>query len=112
MFYKAKFDMFSYKPLQLEGGMLFNSKRMANIFNEDYYIFELNKVPEDEEKFLLENGYPLEPRIINIYTNEIMAQPHQIGWIDEGDDVDELREMDVEDINYILNSGREVKILS
>jgi hypothetical protein len=55
------------------------------------------------------HGYPVEPYIIqhellnNVETPIILAIPEQIGWWDDGDDVDELREMSIEEINNVIS---------
>ncbi len=33
----------------------------------------------------------------------ILATPDEIGWFDEGDDTDELRDVTLNDLNYIIN---------
>ena len=33
----------------------------------------------------------------------VLVEPHELGWMDDGDDVDELRPLSLEDINYILS---------
>jgi hypothetical protein len=35
--------------------------------------------------------------------DDVIVEPHELGWMDDGDDVDELRSITIEDINYILN---------
>jgi hypothetical protein len=32
-----------------------------------------------------------------------LAYPHQIAWFDEGESSDELRDITIEDMNYIIN---------
>jgi hypothetical protein len=72
-------------------------------------LFILEELPDDEEKFVVTHGYPVEPYIIqhellnNVETPIILAIPEQIGWWDDGDDVDELREMSIEEINNVIS---------
>lgn len=39
-----------------------------------------------------------------------MAEPEQIGWFDEGDHQDELRDITIKDINNILDDGGNCEI--
>ena len=95
--YEAELVMKSYMPKRLEKGMLF-----VDATPDSVSLFKLEEVPFDEEKFLVENGAPVELFIIDD-DESIIAEPHEIGWLDEGEDVDELREVTLDDINYILN---------
>jgi hypothetical protein len=55
------------------------------------------------------NGYPVEPYIIdegnpNIPNDGVVyAYPEQIGWMDEGEDSDELYDIELKNINKILS---------
>jgi len=84
-------------PKRLELGMLF-----ADVTEESTTLWELDKIPNDEEAFMIENGAPMEVYIID-NDDSVIAEPHEIGWFDEGDDTDELRDITLDDINYILN---------
>jgi hypothetical protein len=95
--YEAELALRSYMPKTLELGMLF-----ADVTEEGTTLWELDKIPQDEEKFMIENGAPMEVYIID-NDDSVIAEPHEIGWFDEGDDTDELREITLDDINYILN---------
>lgn len=95
--YEAELVMKSYMPKRLEKGMLF-----VDATPDSVSLFKLEEVPFDEEKFLVENGAPVELFIIDD-DESVIAEPHEIGWLDEGEDVDELREVTLDDINYILN---------
>lgn len=88
----------SYMPKSLEKGMLF-----IRTTSEGNEIWELEKVPRQPiDEFIVENGAPVEPYII--YDEmDLMVEPEHIAWLDEGDDVDELRDLTVDDMNYILN---------
>lgn len=96
--YEVELVMKSYMPKHLEEGMLF-----ADTAGDGVLLFELKTVPSDEERFLVMNGAPVELFIIDSEDESIIAEPHEIGWLDEGEDVDELREVTLDDINYILN---------
>ena len=94
--YECELVLKSYMPKSLEKGMLF-----VEASEEGIKLFELESIPRDEETFIIENGAPMELYIID--GDDIVVEPHEIGWMDEGDDVDELRPISLEDINYILN---------
>ena len=95
--YEAELALRSYMPKTLELGMLF-----ADVTEEGTTLWELDKIPQDEEAFMIENGAPMEVYIID-NDDSVIAEPHEIGWFDEGDDTDELRDITLDDINYILN---------
>jgi len=95
--YEAELALRSYMPKRLELGMLF-----ADVTEEGTTLWELDKIPRDEEAFMVENGAPMEVYIID-NDDSVIAEPHEIGWFDEGDDTDELRDITLDDINYILN---------
>ena len=95
--YEAELALRSYMPKRLELGMLF-----ADVTEEGTTLWELDKIPQDEEAFMVENGAPMEVYIID-NDDSVIAEPHEIGWFDEGDDTDELRDITLDDINYILN---------
>jgi len=94
--YECELVLKSYMPKSLEKGMLF-----VEASEEGIKLFELKSIPRDEEAFIIENGAPMELYIID--GDDVVVEPHEIGWMDEGDDVDELRPISLEDINYILN---------
>lgn len=93
----------SYKPLTLEKGMLFLARK-----NNSYTVYEMTYVPMDPEEYVQLNGYPVEPYIMsdgnpNVPSEEyILVHPDNIGWWDEGEHTDELRDITVKDYNYIL----------
>lgn len=95
--YECELVLKSYMPKQLEKGMLF-----VEASEEGIKLFELDKIPRDEEKFIVENGAPMELYIIDD-DETVLVEPHELGWMDDGDDVDELRPLSLEDINYILS---------
>ncbi|MFN9112091.1 MAG: hypothetical protein ACK5XN_18655 [Bacteroidota bacterium] len=81
-------------PKSLEIGMLF-----IEASEEGIQLFELNSIPRDEEKFIIDNGSPVELFIVD--GDDVIVEPHEIGWIDEGGD--NLYPISLEEINYILN---------
>jgi hypothetical protein len=106
MYIEAELVLKSYKPLKLEEGMLFINKIART---DDVELFILEELPDDEEKFVVTHGYPVEPYIIqhellnNVETPIILAIPEQIGWWDGGDDVDDLKEISLEEINNVIS---------
>ena len=112
MFILGKLVFQSYIPAKFEIGMLFQRKismmklRTLIEYNE---VFELKEIPRDTESFTLINGWPVAPFIFSITANpdafaEPLATPDQLGWFDEGEDSDELRDIDIKDYNYILEN--------
>jgi hypothetical protein len=95
----------SYKPLKLEEGMLFVNKIARTDAVE---LFILEEIPDDEEKFVVTNGYPMEPYIIqhellnNTETPIILATPEEIGWWDY-EELDEFTEISIEEINNVIS---------
>ncbi len=107
-YYEAELVLKSYKPLSLEKGMLFINKFGYKTLKEEIEVYELTTVPLDEEAYIEKNGYPVELYIIDPYcpyNNEecVLATPDQIGWWDDGDDVDDLYTITTKQINKILN---------
>jgi len=95
--YEAELVLRSYLPKKLEKGMLF-----ANVGEHGTMLFELESIPGDKDKFLTEHGAPMEVYIIDEY-GDVLAEPNEIGWFDEGENTDELREITLNDINTIIN---------
>jgi hypothetical protein len=110
MYYPATLILRSYKPLSVERGMLF--------FN-DTHLREITDLPFNEEEYIKENGYPLEPFIVDPINSAILAQPHQVAWIDEGeyyrdirtDDIRRIIENEVSCYILIEDEGMEVKVI-
>lgn len=74
-----------YRPNQLEVGMYF--VEMDGLVQEHPYvhIYELDKVPRNQEDYIKRNGFPVEPHLIMNTSNNpdvvpiIVAYPDQIG---------------------------------
>lgn len=82
----------SYMPKQLEVGMWFIS--------DDRQVWALDKIPlESIDEFVVTNGAPVEPYLI--YEEQVIATPDEIGWFDDGPEFDNLRDLQVDDINFI-----------
>jgi len=91
----------SYMPKQLEIGMWFIIKINPGTRKEYTEIWALDKIPQESmEEFIVKNGAPVEPYLI--YDEQVIAEPHEIGWWDEGEHTDELRDIELKDVNFIL----------
>jgi len=102
MFILAELVLKSYKPTKLEPGMWFVQKFQTGTKWELSEVFVLDKVPQDEQDFINRNGYPVHPYIIG-EDDEILAEPEEIGWWDEGEETDEYRDITINDVNLIIN---------
>jgi hypothetical protein len=105
MYIDAELVLKSYKPLELKEGMFFVNKIARTA---DIELFILKELPDDEEKFVVTHGYPIELYIIqyelinNIETPTLLATPEEIGlWDKKGSD--ELTEITIEEINNIIS---------
>jgi hypothetical protein len=106
MYAEAELVFRSYIPEKLEIGMLFITTLEKGKHSYPI-VYSLNYIPQDEEEYLRLNGYPVKPYIVdkgnpNVDVEEVLATPEQIGWLDEGDDTDELRDIEIKDMNIIL----------
>ena len=102
MYYTVELVLKSYMPKQLEIGMWFITKINPGTRKEYSEIWALDKLPfETLEEFVTKNGAPVEPYLI--YDEQVIAEPHEIGWWDEGEHIDELRDIELQDVNYILD---------
>ena len=110
MYAQAKLLLLHYMPDVLKKGMWFMSIKQ-NSYNDHYYsVHELNHIPLDMDSYINNYGFPVLPVIYSMFNNNpdepesILATPEQIGWYDKGDDSDELSNIDVNTINYILEN--------
>ena len=101
MWYPAEISLSSYMPSELEAGMLFINRISVGVIEPYIELFELEEVPEDADAFMAKHGAPVELVIIDDEGN-IIATHNEIGWWDDGDDTDELRDVTLDDINYLL----------
>ena len=102
MWIELEMVLSSYKPLSLEKGMWFVQKLHHGTIKETIELFEIHRVPQDQEQFIQQNGYPVEVKIINS-NGEIVVLPHEIGWWDEGEHTDEFRDITLKDISFIIS---------
>lgn len=115
MFIKAKLVFDSYIPDKLEKGVWFRQRIKdviyGNVYEYDRLFTMDSALPlssEDLDSFIQMHGPPVMPVIVSITANPddkaaVIAQPHQIGWWDDGPGTDELRDIELKDINLILS---------
>ena len=101
MWYPAEISLSSYLPSELEEGMLFINRISVGVVDPYIELFELEEVPEDQDAFMAKHGAPVELVIIDESGN-LLASHDEIGWWDEGEHTDELRDITLDDINYLL----------
>jgi hypothetical protein len=102
MFYPAKLTLSNYIPFQIETGMYFKSVLYPNTDKEFTEIWTLNKYPSRTyDDIITAHGYPVEIWIVDS-DDWPLAIPEQIGWWDEGEHTNDLRDITLTDINRIL----------
>ena len=101
MWYTGEIVLKSYLPFTLEEGMLFVNRISVGIMEPYVELWALEEVPEDADAFMATNGAPVELFIIDD-DEELLATEEELGWWDEGQHTDELREISLDDINFIL----------
>ena len=102
MWYPAEISLSSYLPDTLQEGMLFINRISVGVVEPYIELFELEEIPEDQDEFMAKHGAPVEILIITPDDGNVRATQEYIGWWDDGDDVDEYREVTLDDINYLL----------
>ena len=101
MWYPAEIAVKSYLPPELEVGMLFTNRISVGVIEPYVELFELEEIPENPDEFMAKNGVPV--HLIIIDENEDVLVTHdELGWWDEGEHTDELRDITLNDINYSL----------
>lgn len=88
----------------IKPGMLY----LTHVHPIGWQIVKIDKAPLDHALYIQENGYPVEPWIVdigdpNVPEEEILATPKQIGWMDEGEHTDELMDIELRHMNHILD---------
>ena len=101
MWYKAEIVLKSYFPLELEEGMLFINRISVGIIEPYVELWEIEDITDNVDTFMAINGAPVELMIIDD-EGQLIASHDEIGWWDEGEHTDELRDVTLDDINYIL----------
>ena len=101
MWYPAEISLSSYLPDELQEGMLFINRISVGVIDPYIELFELKEIPEDPDAFMSKHGAPVQMWIID-GDDEVLATPEQIGWWDEGSHTDELRDVTLNEINFLL----------
>ena len=102
MWVPGEIVLHSYLPSELEVGMLFVNRISVGVIHPYIALFELEEIPEDPDAFMAKHGAPIELAILG-ETGELLVSHDEIGWWDDGEDTDELRELTLDDINYLLS---------
>lgn len=115
MYQLSKLVLINYQPKELEEDMMFAMDVHLRTFDGEFsylHVHTLDKIPKDQDKYIRENGFPVHMYLIAQEQSNpdvperILAAHDQIGWWDDGNDVDTLRTMELSDINNILmNEG-------
>jgi len=101
MWHSGEIVLHSYLPAELEVGMLFTNRISVGVIDPFIELFELEEVPEDDDAFMAKHGAPVELAIVD-EDGDLLASHDEIGWWDEGEHTDELRDITLDDINYLL----------
>lgn len=102
MYIDAELVTISYDPLILQKGMFFVRRD-----DDIYEIYELDHEIYDKEAYIANNGYPVQLQIYDSTFNHLLAEDGEIGWIDEGEDSEDMHDITLEDVNSILdNKGK------
>lgn len=110
MYILAKLIFQSYIPKEIKKGMLFKQRISEVIYGNVYEydrIYQIQMDQMDYDGYTAANGMPVKPVIVSITANpddnaDILATDDQIGWWDEGPQSDELRDIELKDINLVL----------
>ena len=102
MFYPAELAYRNYMPDELESGMLFMKILHQGTIKESIEIWTLDRVPQDKDRFLSENGAPIELYVMD-EDGEVLAEPDEIAWFDLGEAFMTLTDISLKEINIILN---------
>jgi hypothetical protein len=102
MFYPAELAYRNYMPDELESGMLFMKILHQGTIKETVEVWTLDKAPQDKDRFLSENGAPIELYVMD-EDGEVLAEPEEIAWFDLGEAFMTLTDISLKEINIILN---------
>ena len=102
MYYTVELVYKSYMPDELKTGMLFMNILNQGTVKETIELWTLDKVPQNKDEFLSENGAPIELFIIDD-DEEVLATPEEIAWFDLGEAFMTLTEVSLKELNIILN---------
>jgi hypothetical protein len=102
MYYPAELVYKNYMPDELESGMLFMNILHPGTVKELIELWTLDRVPQDKDRFLSENGAPIELFIVD-EEGEVLAEPEEIAWFDLGEAFMTLTDISLKELNIILN---------
>ncbi len=102
MFYPAELAYRNYMPDELKPGMLFMNILHQGTVKETVEVWILDKVPQEKDRFLSENGAPIELYVMD-EEGEVLAEPDEIAWFDLGEAFMTLTDISLKEINIILN---------
>jgi hypothetical protein len=102
MYYPAELVYKNYMPDELESGMLFMKILHPGTVKELIELWTLDRVPQDKDRFLSENGAPIELFIAD-EEGEVLAEPEEIAWFDLGEAFMTLTDISLKELNIILN---------
>jgi hypothetical protein len=102
MFYPAELAYRNYMPDELESGMLFMKILHQGTIKESIEVWTLDRVPQNKDVFLSENGAPIELYVMD-EEGEVLAEPEEIAWFDLGEAFMTLTDISLKEINIILN---------
>jgi len=102
MYYPAELVYKNYMPDELESGMLFMKILHPGTVKELIELWTLDRVPQDKDRFLSENGAPIELFIVD-EEGEVLAEPEEIAWFDLGEAFMTLTDISLKELNIILN---------
>ncbi len=94
--------MESYQPDILFIGQYF-------IMPYEFEIYQLNHIPKESiEEYVEKHGFPIKFKLVeegnpNLNDHQVVATHEQIGWWDEDVDSDDLSDINITQLNYILN---------
>ncbi len=98
---EEKLDPYIYPSYYLLNKIIGKEAR-ERMKDEGYIeVLELEEIPEDPDAFMAKHGAPVELVIIDA-NEHVIATHDEIGWWDDGEYTDELRDITLNDINYLL----------
>ena len=105
MYIEAELVTLAYKPRKLKQGMLFIDRK-----KDPPEMYELEHDFLDRDKYLSDNGHPVELGIFDVSLTWQLAKHEEIAWVDEGEDSEDMHEITIDDINIILRNNSRCKI--
>lgn len=97
--YQAKLVLKQYIPKKLELGMLF-----IMFVEGKPQLIEYQNQSFDYQFMIDTYGYPVEMFIVEEEEyNDVIAEPQDIGWFDDGKQSDDLKDFTLKEANFILS---------